>query len=148
MLAGGCKDATQNPSRGGFGAPGLGSARAWSRGELEAGDGSPRRGGPAPPEPLRPASEAPTFQASGYSPMAVRAPVSLVRAQSADPVPPPPPPPPGVGAPASPLPGANPAEEAFNCGVANTPHAGGGFWSKFCDKFKGCWDDVTGSIKT
>jgi hypothetical protein len=35
--------------------------------------------------------------------------------------------------------------------VATTPNAGGtggGFWSKFCDKFKGCWDDVAGSVKS
>src|SRR5947209_19157061 len=57
---------------------------------------------------------------------------TFVRAQAPDPVPPPPPPPPpppGVGL----IGGPNPGEEAFNCGVANTSKAGGGFLSKFCD---------------
>jgi hypothetical protein len=97
------------------------------------------------PEPLHPVS-ATGAEAAGYAPLAAE-PVSLfVRAQSAEavPPPPPPPPPPVVGGPiAAPRPG----EEAFNCGVANTPNAGGGFWSKFCDKCKGAWSDVTGSVK-
>ena len=44
--------------------------------------------------------------------------------------------------------GGNPSEEGFNCGVANTPKAGGGFWSKLCDDFHGCCDNVFGSVKT
>ena len=96
------------------------------------------------PEPLRPVS----YQSAPQDwPVFVPvAPRLLVRGQVADPViPPPPPPPPGAGIGGPVIPG----EEAFNCGVANTPTAGGGgFWSKFCDKVKGAWDDVTGSVKT
>jgi len=94
------------------------------------------------PEPLRPVSY--TVETEDL-PQAGANPGILVRAQAADPVPPPPPPPPaGFGGTA---PGVNPAEEAFNCGVANQPNAGGGFWSGFCDKFKGIFNDFTGSVK-
>jgi hypothetical protein len=74
----------------------------------------------------------------------------VVRAQSPDvPPPPPPPPPPGSGPVTAPLTtGINPAEEGFNCGVANTPKAGGGFWTKFCDGFNDCCGNIFGSVKT
>ena len=84
---------------------------------------------------------------AAYAPLTPKAPRIFVRAQGADPAPPPPPPPPpGMGGPIAPYGGPNPGEEGFNCGVANTPKAGGGFWSKFCDHAKGCWEDVTGSV--
>jgi len=69
------------------------------------------------------------------------------RGQAPDPVPPPPPPPPAsLGAPVAPTPGiGGPAEEPFNCGVANTKPTDG-FWGKFGDRVKGCWNDVTGSV--
>ena len=97
------------------------------------------------PEPLRPVNYTPAPESPAlFSPVIQSTPRTVVRGQSPDAVPPPPPPPPpGFGAPVA---GPAPGEEAFNCGVANTPKAGGGFWSKICDHAKGCWEDVTGSV--
>lgn len=101
------------------------------------------------PEPLRPVSYiANTDEDSHvnhYEPLAPVSPRLLVRGQAAEPAPPPPPPPPaGFGG--APVAGPNPGEEAYNCGVANTATSGGGFWSGFCDKIKGYWSDVSGSV--
>ena len=96
------------------------------------------------PQPVQAAG----FSSSGtsYKPAALSTPRPFVRAQGGDPIPPPPPPPPSFGGPASPVPGGPLAgEEAFNCGVANQPHAGGGFFSRVWGNVKDCWNDVTGS---
>ncbi len=98
------------------------------------------------PEVLRTVSYTSTPEREGhYEPLTPVNAGILVRGQSAEPAPPPPPPPPpGFGGAPAAVAGPNPAEEAYNCGVANTATSGGGFLSKFCDKFKGLWGDVTG----
>ncbi len=99
------------------------------------------------PAVMAPTVVAPAVVAPAYEPIAGKPAKLVVRGQFPDPVPPPPPPPPpGFGA-GTPVPGINPGEEAFNCGVANTPRAGGGFFSKLCDGCAGVWKDVTGSVK-
>src|SRR4029077_16939893 len=89
-----------------------------------------------------------TASASEYTPLAPTTPRIFVRAQAPDPVPPPPPPPPPAFGGGGPIGGPNPGEEAFNCGVANQPKGGGGFWGGFCDRCKGIWGDVTGSVQS
>lgn len=69
----------------------------------------------------------------------------VVRGQAGD-VPPPPPAFPGGGAPAPFTPVPPSSGNPYHCGVANNDADLGGFWSRFCDKTKRCWDDVTGSV--
>lgn len=67
-------------------------------------------------------------------------PPRIVRGQG----PPPPPAFPGGGGPPpmiTPIPGGDP----YNFGVVNNDADLGGFWSRCCDKFKRCWNDVIGS---
>ena len=49
---------------------------------------------------------------------------------------------PGGSAPFTPVPG--PGGSPYACGVANNDADLGGFWSRFCDKTKRCWDDISG----
>src|ERR1051325_375016 len=67
----------------------------------------------------------------------------VVRAQAPDGPPPPPPPFPGGGPTVYPTP---PAEggRLFNTGAINNDSDLGTFWVRVGDKFKRCWDDVSG----
>ncbi len=83
------------------------------------------------PQPLAAAAEVPAFR-----PLSTIAP-SVVRGQA----PPLPPAFPGAGPPPLTPPPAN----MYNQGVVNSDADLGGFWTRVGDKFKRCWDDITGN---
>jgi hypothetical protein len=60
---------------------------------------------------------------------------------------PPPPAFPGSGGPSVfPTPGGSGSADAYNKGVVNNDADLGGFWTRTGDKFKRCWDDITGGV--
>ena len=86
------------------------------------------------PTPLGAAMSTDVVRPVGIQPPAV------VRGQIGEP--PPPPAFPGAGAgPAFPPPAAN----MYNQGVVNNDSDLGGFWTRFGDKTKRCWDEITGN---
>lgn len=69
----------------------------------------------------------------------------VVRGQAGGPTTPPPPFP---GAPAGPaaFPASPAGVDAYNKGMPNSDGDLGGFWSRVGDKFRRCWDDVSGGV--
>jgi hypothetical protein len=68
-------------------------------------------------------------------------PAPMVRGQIGDPPPPPVFPGGGIG----PAPSIS-GPDAYNKGVVNNDSGLGGFWTRTGDKFKRCWDDVSGGV--
>lgn len=111
---------------------GIGLILLGSASGLRAQDVAPAAITLGTPLPLPAADATPAFR-----PISTIAP-SVVRGQ----IPPPPAFPGGGPPPLTPTPGG---ATAYNQGVVNNDADLGGFWSRLGDKFKHCWDDITGN---